>query len=102
MSEPEQPRAPSEQERHSVVALRYADTDSAPRVVAKGYGDIAQAIIDRAHAHDLYVHRSPELVRLLMRLDLDDRIPPELYVAIAELLAWVYELEAAVEPNRAD
>ena len=86
--------AESSDDRARVVALRYAETDDAPRVVAKGYGDIAQAIIDRAEKHGLHVHRSPELVRLLMRVDLDDRIPAELYLAVAELLAWVYQLEA--------
>lgn len=89
-------------DRNSAVALRYGETDAAPRVVAKGYGDIAQAIINRAEQHGLHVHRSPDLVRLLMRVDLDDRIPSELYVAVAELLAWVYELEVAAESSRAD
>ena len=81
-------------DRAHAVALRYSETEDAPRVVAKGYGDIAQAIIDRADKHGLHVHRSPDLVRLLMRIDLDDRIPAELYLAVAELLAWVYQLEA--------
>jgi flagellar biosynthesis protein len=75
------------------AALSYNDADAAPRVVAKGYGDVAHAIIARAQEHGIYVHQSPELVRLLMRIDLDERIPPELYRAVAELLAWVYELE---------
>ena len=92
-------RSTAEDDRASVVALRYGENDDAPRVVAKGYGDIAQAIMDRAQKHGLHVHRSPELVRLLMRVDLDDRIPPELYLAVAELLAWVYRLETAAEAN---
>lgn len=92
--------AESGDDRASVVALRYAETYDAPRVVAKGYGDIAQAIIDRAEKHGLHVHRSPELVRLLMRVDLDDRIPAELYLAVAELLAWVYQLEADADGRR--
>ena len=46
------------------------------------------------------MHRSPELVRLLMRVDLDDRIPAELYLAVAELLAWVYQLEADADGRR--
>ncbi|MES1948626.1 flagellar protein FhlB-like protein [Salinisphaera sp. C84B14] len=92
-------RSSAEDDRASVVALRYGENDDAPRVVAKGYGDIAQAIMDRAQKHGLHVHRSPELVRLLMRVDLDDRIPPELYLAVAELLAWVYRLETAAEAN---
>jgi flagellar biosynthesis protein len=43
----------------------------------------------------VYVHESPELVSLLMQVDLDQSIPPELYRAVAELLAWLYRLEAA-------
>jgi flagellar biosynthesis protein len=41
------------------------------------------------------VHESPELLTLLMQVDMDERIPPELYVAVAELLAWLYRLEHA-------
>jgi flagellar biosynthesis protein len=51
---------------------------------------IAQTIIERALEHGMYVHRSPELVSLLLQVDLDARIPPQLYVAVAELLAWLY------------
>ncbi|MCM5703977.1 EscU/YscU/HrcU family type III secretion system export apparatus switch protein [Larsenimonas salina] len=75
------------------AAISYNANDAAPRVVAKGYGTTAQAILERAEEHGLYVHRSEELVDLLMRVDLDERIPPELYRAIAEVLAWVYALE---------
>ena len=64
-------RSGMDDDRASVVALRYGENDDAPRVVAKGYGDIAQAIMDRAQKHGLHVHRSPELVRLLMRVDPD-------------------------------
>ena len=80
-------------ERHSAVALRYDQKDAAPRVVAKGYGDIADTIIRTAKDNGLYVHESPELVNLLMQVNLDAQIPPQLYVAIAELLAWIYSLE---------
>jgi len=80
-------------ERASAVAVRYDAKDAAPRVVAKGYGNIADTIIRTAKENDLYVHESPELVNLLMQVDLDAQIPPQLYVAIAELLAWIYTLE---------
>lgn len=75
------------------VALAYRDGDSAPKVVAKGRGAIAQTIIERARAAGVYVHESKELVSLLMQVDLDQRIPPQLYIAVAELLAWLYRLE---------
>jgi flagellar biosynthesis protein len=57
---------------------------------------IAQEIIARAHSAGVYVHESPELVSLLMQVDLDERIPPALYIAIAELLAWLYQMEQGI------
>jgi flagellar biosynthesis protein len=80
-------------ERSLAVALAYAPGDSAPRVVAKGRGIIAEAIIARARENDVYVHQSAEMVALLMQVDLDARIPPQLYLAVAELLAWLYRIE---------
>lgn len=77
----------------SAIALAYSGDDEAPRVVAKGRGLIAQAIIERAHQHGVFVHESKELVALLMQVDMDQRIPPALYRAVAELLVWVYRLE---------
>ncbi len=79
--------------RSIAVALAYATGDGAPRVVAKGRGVLAQTIMDRAREAGVFVHESPELVALLMQVDLDARIPAQLYVAVAELLAWVYRLE---------
>jgi flagellar biosynthesis protein len=83
----------SKEERSLAVALTYAQGDAAPRVVAKGRGLIADEIIKRAREHGVYVHESPELVALLAQVDLDDRIPPALYLAVAELLAWLYQVE---------
>ncbi len=77
----------------SAVALSYTQTEAAPRVVAKGRGILAEQIIARAQEQGIYVHQSPELVSLLMQVDLDQRIPPQLYMAVAELLAWLYRLE---------
>ena len=78
----------------NAVALAYSQTDTAPRVVAKGRGLIAEQIITRAHQSGVYVHESAELVALLMQVDLDQHIPPQLYLAVAELLAWLYRLES--------
>lgn len=79
--------------RRSAVALAYREGMAAPRVVAKGRGVLAETIIERARAAGVYVHESPALVALLMQVDLDEQIPPELYLAVAELLAWLYRLE---------
>ena len=79
--------------RSEAVALAYTAGEAAPRVVAKGRGLLAEQIISRAREHGVYVHESPELVSLLLQIDLDQRIPPQLYLAVAELLAWIYRLE---------
>ncbi len=81
------------------VALAYQTGDLAPKVVAKGSGLIAEQIIERAKEHGVFVHESKELVALLMQVDLDDRIPPALYRAVAELLAWLYRLEQGLQPD---
>lgn len=80
------------------VALAYRTGDAAPKVVAKGRGAIAETIIERAREAGVYVHESTELVALLMQVDLDQRIPPQLYIAVAELLAWLYQLEGGLIP----
>jgi flagellar biosynthesis protein len=83
----------------SAVALSYLGGDAAPRVVAKGRGAIAAAIINQAKEHGVYVHESEQLVSLLMQVDLDDYIPPQLYRVVAELLAWLYRLERGEIPS---
>lgn len=80
-------------DRRTAVALAYNAGQAAPKVVAKGRGLLADAIIERAREAGVYVHESPALVSLLMQVDLDQHIPPELYLAVAELLAWLYRLE---------
>ncbi|MDO9101979.1 MAG: EscU/YscU/HrcU family type III secretion system export apparatus switch protein [Candidatus Nitrotoga sp.] len=75
------------------VALAYQSHEPAPRVVAQGRGLIAQAIIQRAKEHGVFVHESEDLVGLLMQVELDQHIPPQLYLAVAELLTWLYRLE---------
>jgi len=80
------------------VALSYKEGHYAPVIIAKGKGVDAEAIIARAHEAGVHVHSSPELMSLLMQVDLDRHIPPELYVAVAELLAWIYLLENRFPP----
>lgn len=85
-------KPPSDPTREA-IALAYRQTDAAPRVVARGKGLIAEEIISRAHEYGVYVHESPELVALLTQVDIDEHIPPQLYMAVAELLAWLYRIE---------
>jgi flagellar biosynthesis protein len=82
------------------VALAYLAGQGAPKVTAKGDGLIAEAIIQRAREHGVFVHESKELVSLLMQVDLDQQIPPALYRAVAELLAWLYRIEDMQSPEQ--
>jgi flagellar biosynthesis protein len=75
------------------VALTYEHGEFAPRVLASGKGLVAEQIIAKAKEHDIYIHESKDLVGLLMQVDLDENIPPALYHAVAEILAWLYQLE---------
>jgi len=79
--------------RKKATALKYRpEQDSAPKITAKGTGLIAEKIIDIARKHGVPVKDDPDLVEVLSRLDLDEEIPPELYVIVAELLAFIYSL----------
>jgi flagellar biosynthesis protein len=80
------------------IALTYGKGQGAPKVVAKGRGLIAQAIIERARQHGIFVHESEDLVGLLMKVELDQEIPEQLYIAVAELLAWLYRMEHSDSP----
>jgi flagellar biosynthesis protein len=75
------------------AALSYKQGYYAPVVVARGSGVVAEAIIACAHEAGVYVHESPELVKLLMQIDTDAHIPPELYRAVAEVLVWLQWVE---------
>ena len=79
---------------HFAVALRYDERAmAAPKVVAKGTDLVAQRIRDLAREHQVEVVESPALARSLYRhTDLGKEIPGGLYTAVAELLAWVYQL----------
>ena len=81
------------EKRAKAAALRYrAEKDSAPKVVAKGSGAIAEKIIQIAREHNVPLKDDPQLVEVLSALDLYQEIPPELYKAVAEILAFVYKM----------
>lgn len=90
----------SDQESHRVsraAALRYRQAeDEAPVVVAKGSGAIAERILEIAREQGIPIHQDPALVDVLSKLDIEQQIPPELYVLVAEILAFIYRAQAAV------
>ncbi len=80
-------------DRQLAVALKYLRAeDDAPRVIAKGRGAVAEKILELARRHGIPVHQDVDLAEVLVKLDLGDFIPPELYKAVAEILAHLYRL----------
>ena len=76
------------------VAISYQEkTDLAPRVVAKGKGKVAETIIQLAKANNVPLYEDPNLSYALETLELNAHIPPELFHALAEVLAFVYRLD---------
>jgi flagellar biosynthesis protein len=75
------------------AALRYTDGMDAPVVVAKGRGLVADEIVRRAAESGVAIQVSSNLAALLMHVEIDRAIPPQLFRAVAELLAWIYRLE---------
>lgn len=87
------PRKRTLQDRPYAAALRYRiDDDPAPRLVAKGMGAVAENIIAAARDAGVPLYEDPDLVAVLMTLDVNDLIPPDLYLAVAEVLAFIYRM----------
>lgn len=83
------------------AALRYLQgRDSAPRLVAKGSGAVAERILEIARRHGIPIREDWELVQVLASLDLYSEIPPELYKAVAEILAFLYLLNRGAAPGQ--
>ncbi len=89
-----------ETRRRKAVALRYdAARDSAPKVVAKGSGHLAERILEIAREHGVLIHEDPDLLQTLAALDVDMEIPEALYRAVAEVLAFVYQTNRTLAPK---
>lgn len=85
-------------EPRRAVALEYdKDKDPAPKVVAKGRGAIAERIIAIAEESGVPLYRDPDLIEVLMAVDLDETVPSHLYQAVAEVLAFIYQLNSDTE-----
>jgi flagellar biosynthesis protein len=75
------------------AALKYdPKKDAAPVVTAKGRGTIAERIIGIAKKNGIPIKEDPSLIQILSKLEVDEQIPPVLYKAVAEILAFVYSL----------
>lgn len=83
-----------EEKPKQAIALHYNnDETAAPKVVAKGAGFIADKIVTAAKQNAVPVYQNKTLTGMLMAVDIDREIPPELYQAVAEILAYVYRVD---------
>ncbi|NOT85796.1 MAG: flagellar protein FhlB [Methylococcaceae bacterium] len=80
------------------VALKY-DGQNAPKVIAKGAGFTAEAILKIAEQHNIPLQTDPEMTKILAQIPLGDEIPHELYVAVAEVIAFAYGLSGKTPDN---
>ena len=86
--------------RRKVTALRY-EGEGAPKVIASGQGHVAEKILASAQAAGVPVREDPQLAEALSALALGQEVPEDLWLAVAEVLAWAYGLERkAITPNR--
>jgi flagellar biosynthesis protein len=89
--------------KNTAVALKYdKDSSHAPKVVAKGKGEIATKILQKANEFDIPIFKNKALADSLLKLDLDEQIPPNLYKAIAEVFVWLMNSEQKAQLSKRD
>ena len=85
------------EKQNKAAALQYRQgIDAVPSVVAKGQGLIAEKIIALAREHGVPVREDRDMVEILSTLSLYEEIPPDLYKAVAEILAFIYKISGRV------
>ena len=89
-------------QRKGAVALSYnREQDDAPKEAASGRGDVAERILEAAREAGVPVREDPDLLEILARVPVGEEIPPELYQAVAEILAFIYRMNAEMgDTNR--
>lgn len=88
-------------QKKTAVALKY-DGTGAPRVTAKGSGILAEQIIKLAEEHQIPIQQEAELVEVLAQIELEQEIPEALYQAVAQILAFAYQISQKAPPSSAD
>lgn len=90
-------------ERQIAIALSHdIDSGTAPTVVAKGYGDMAEKILELAFSNDVKVRTDPDLAQILEVVEVDCEIPMEAFAAVAEILTYVYRANGQLKSGAAD
>ena len=89
------------QTKNLAISLKYSwGSNHAPKVTAKGQGWVAEKIIAIAEQQNIPIRKDKDLVALLEKIDVGREIPESLYKLVAELLAWVYQLNNEYSKNR--
>ncbi len=93
MPNQEQPKSRPKGPR-AAVALGYdPEKDTAPRIIAAGKGELADALLAMAEKHKVPIHSDHPLANALVKLEIGAYVPPELYAAVAEVLAFLWNME---------
>jgi flagellar biosynthesis protein len=79
--------------RDRALALRYAEDDRVPKIIASGVGEIARRILDLAQSHNIPIHEDETLTEILAKLDVGSSISPESYRLVAEVISFLYHLD---------
>jgi flagellar biosynthesis protein len=83
------------------VALKYkAYEENAPKVIAKGSGEIAKKIIKKAKEFDVPLFQNEELANMLLNVEVNEEIPPKMYEAVVEVFVWLYKLEERAQLSK--
>jgi flagellar biosynthesis protein len=91
----------NESKRKKAIALTYdIHKDFAPKVSASGKGYVAEKILEKAKSHDIPIYEDESLAELLSTLNINERIPEELYQAVAEVFAFIYEVDQEYSQKR--
>lgn len=93
------PSAENKSFRQSATALGYdPDKDQAPFVIASGHGKIAEQIVNIARANQIPIHEDALLAETLAKININQAIPPELYLVIAQVFAYIQRVRSHLEP----
>jgi flagellar biosynthesis protein len=86
-----------EEKEKVAVALKYEPEKGIPEVIAKGKGSLAELILEIAKEHGIPIKKDSKLVKELYKLEVNEPIPPELYKAVAVVLAWAFNLNSKLK-----
>ena len=83
------------------VALKYkAYEDNAPKILAKGKGEIAKKIIEKAKKYDVPMFQNEEIANMLLDVEVGEEVPAKMYNTVVEVFIWLYKLEEKAQLSK--